>query len=222
MEVPIVATVSNLSEAVEQFRGASSSARQATFRELVARIRQTIREDGTAEAAEALRRTIAPSLDYTSFQTLDRLYQSLPAGALAAKKKVAFLAGCTTTAKLATSVKLAVFWMGGVIETFETDYGVYRQELLDPNSTLYEWRPDTIFLATGWRDLVHRPKLSSGYDEVARLVGAEYGEWSALWRTAHERTGCQIIQNNFDRPAWRQLDNHESRHPAAWAASSVW
>ena len=27
----------------------------------------------------------------------------------------------------------------------------------------------------------------------------------------HERTGCQIIQNNFDRPAWRQLNNHESR-----------
>src|SRR5262249_33687161 len=30
-----------------------------------------------------------------------------------------------------------------------------------------------------------------------------------------QRLGCQIIQNNFDAPAWRQLANHEMRHPTS-------
>jgi FkbH-like protein len=35
-----------------------------------------------------------------------------------------------------------------------------------------------------------------------------------FWRTAHERLNCQIVQNNFDTPPWRALDNYEMRHPA--------
>ena len=194
-----MATVSNLTEAVEQFRGASSKARQATFRELVARIRQAIREDGTAEAATAFRRTIAPSLDYTSFQTLYRLYQSLAGRAARRKRKSPFCGG-TTTAKLAMAVKLALFSMGGAVETFETDYGVYRQEFLDPNSALYEWRPNTIFLATGWRDWSIGPSCRADTAEVRGWSGPSMASGRACGGRRTSGPGCQIIQNNFDRP----------------------
>ena len=105
--------------------------------------------------------------------------------------------------------------MGGGVEIFEADYGVYRQEILDPNSELYRFQPNVVFLATSWRDLIHRPAIGLGRAEVAALVDAELADWSTLWRTAHDRLGCLVVQNSFDRPAWRQMDNHEMRHPAS-------
>ncbi len=90
-----------------------------------------------------------------------------------------------------------------------------------PDSDVYRFRPNIVFLATSWRDLIHRPALDlagtmySWSAEVTALVDAELADWSTLWRTAHDRLGCLVVQNSFDRPAWRQLDNHEMRHPAS-------
>ena len=205
-------TVNELTAAVEKFQAAPIKTRLPTFRDMAARIREAIRQGRTEEACAALRRAVAPSLDYTSFQTLYRLYKSLPAQTALGISKVAVLGGMTTS-KLAMAVELAYFSVGGRVESFETDYGTYRQDILDPGSALYEQKPNTIFLATCWRDLVYRPTLESDAAEVQRLVEVELAHWLNLWRTAHDHLGCQIIQNNFDRPAWRQLNNHDSRHP---------
>ncbi len=210
-----MASVIDLADAVEQFHAASLKARQPTFRELVALIREAIREGRIDEAGTALRRSIVPSLDYTSFQSLYRLYKTLAARTGPAEAKVAVLGGMTTT-KLAMAVELALYSMGGAVEAFETDYGVYRQDILDANSALYQAKPNTIVLAASWRDLSHRPTLGATSEEVQGLVEAEVAQWSSLWRSAHQRLGCQIIQNNFDRPAWQQLNNHESRQPGGF------
>ena len=86
----------------------------------------------------------------------------------------------------------------------------------NPESALYERRPASVFLATGWRDLTHRPSLADTREEVGQLVESEFATWATMWGTLHDRLGCQIIQNNFDRPAWRQLSNHESRQPGGF------
>ena len=127
--------------------------------------------------------------------------------------KLAILGGFTTT-QLAQAIELALFSMGGQVEVFEADYGVYRQEILDADSALYRFQPNVIFLATSWRELIHRPALEQDRAEVTALVEAELGDWSLLWQTAHDRLGCLVVQNNFDRPAWRQMDNHDTRHAA--------
>ena len=54
-----------------------------------------------------------------------------------------------------------------------------------------------------------------GRAEAAAVVDAEAADWSTLWRTAHDRLGCLVVKNTFDRPPWRQMDNHEMRHPAS-------
>jgi predicted enzyme involved in methoxymalonyl-ACP biosynthesis len=38
-----------------------------------------------------------------------------------------------------------------------------------------------------------------------------------LWRVAHEKLHCQIIQSNFAAPPWRVMGNLESRHPAGFS-----
>src|SRR5262249_12092565 len=80
----------------------------------------------------------------------------------------------------------------------------------------HQFRPEFVLLATTWRDIGHRPEMTDDRAAVARKIEAEVAEWSALWRAAHERLDCQIIQNNFDAPAARPLANLERRHPAGF------
>lgn len=184
------------------------------FAETLAALRALLAESRWAEAASALRRAYTPVCDFTTMQSFDRLFRKLkPHIGPMPKTKLALLGGFTT-APLAQAVELALFSMGGAVDVFEAEYGVYRQELLDPGSALYRFKPDVVFLAAGWRDLSRRPSIGHGRAEAAALVEAEFAGWSALWRAAHERLGCLVVQNTFDRPPWRALDNHELRHPA--------
>ena len=163
-----------------------------------------------------LPRLIAPTRDYTACQSLIRIVRRVRAYSARAKAqpRVAVL-GSFTTGPLVSLIDLFL-WSARVDATFyESDYGIYRQELLDPTSSLYEFRPTVVIIATTWRDVGHRPGLGETGPGVASMVAAEVDEWALLWKSAYERSGCQVIQNNFDIPPWRSLGNHENRHPAS-------
>ena len=70
---------------------------------------------------------------------------------------------------------------------------LFRQEILDSASQLYAFRPKIVFLATGWRDLMHTPPIRASRAEVRDVLDAEVAHWAALWRAAHERLGCHIL-----------------------------
>jgi FkbH-like protein len=103
------------------------------------------------------------------------------------------------------------------VEIYESEYGVLQQEILDPTSELHAFRPDILFLAINRRSLGRLPSERDNAANVDKLVSEETTAWSSLWQSAHDRLGCQIIQNNFDPPPWRVLSNHEKRHPAGLA-----
>ena len=65
-----MANFSKLTEAVEQFLGASEKTRKAAFQDLVAGIRSALAAGRVDEATAAVRCAVVPSLDYTSFQSL--------------------------------------------------------------------------------------------------------------------------------------------------------
>jgi FkbH-like protein len=211
----ILATVTDSPAALEKYLVASADDRPEVFGALLAELRALTAECRWEEAGELVERALLPNSDFTTFQSLYRIYCKLkPHLGPRPTIRLAILGGFTTT-QLAQAIKLALFCMGGDVEILEADYGVYRQEVLDPQSDLYRFQPNVVFLATSWRDLIHRPSLGLHRDEAAALVEAEFADWSKLWRTAHDRLGCLVLQNNFDRPAWRQMDNHEARHPAS-------
>ena len=112
-------------------------------------------------------------------------------------------------------IELFLFAAGVELELYEAPYGVFRQEILLADSPLYKFAPKAVFIATSWRDLGQFPELGEDAASVDQRVIAEQSQWSALWETLHKRLNCQVIQNNFDRPAWRQLGNHEPRHVAS-------
>jgi len=206
-----------LMAAVERCNAAGEDDRRAAFRALIERMKEA-RDAGQFEKlAGALRLALTPMLDYTSVQSLNRFYKLLPSALRGRSKlKLAVLGGFTTH-QLRELIELYLFAAGVSAEIYESNFGVFRQEILDPDSGLYEFDPNIVFLATHWRNLGHLPTLSDSPQKVNDQLEEEYGDWAQLWQTLHDRLGSQILQNNFDTPAWRALDNHEMRHSGALA-----
>ena len=122
-----------------------------------------------------------------------------------------------TANQLVELIDLCLVGVGVSVDLYTPEYGTLRQEVLDPTATLYDFKPQTVFLASNWRDLSHVANLADNRGRVEELLELEYQHWATLWDLLHKRLGCQIIQNNFDCPPWRQLDNYEMRHHAGLA-----
>ncbi len=179
-------------------------------------LKELIHDERWDELAAILPRLIMPSIDYTTAGSLYRVMSRLGKHRALGKRtvKIAIL-GSSTTHQLAQFLELHLFAAGVSCEIHEADYGVFRQEIWDPDSELYRFRPDVLVLATSRRDLGGLPSLAEDRGAVESRMRTELAEWTKLWKTAHDRLNCQIIQNNFESPPWRTLGNHEGRHPAS-------
>jgi FkbH-like protein len=205
-----------MEDSLQIFLAASERDRPVAFAMVAARLREALDAARYDEAAALLRRAVFPSIDYTSAQALVRLRQKLR-GQTASNHKIKLaVLGSFTTKQLVALIDLHLFAMGVEAEIYEGEYGVFRQEILDPTSEFYQFAPKILFLATTWRDLGRRPGFDSDQAAVCSTIQAEQGDWSALWQTAHHHLGCQIIQNNFTIPPWRSFGNHEARHPGSF------
>ncbi|HKQ97656.1 MAG TPA: HAD-IIIC family phosphatase [Candidatus Polarisedimenticolia bacterium] len=206
----------SLQDAVEAHLAATLTGGGEATPRLITLLRGTIESGDPVEAAAALRAAAVPGIDYTTAQSLARLQRRLTARWPPAGKplRVALLANQTSD-QLAAFLELFLFAAGLSIELYRPDYGVLRQEILDPGSGLYRHAPRFVFLATSWRDLGPPPGLAATAAEAAGAIDREFAGWAALWEKAHAGLGCQILQNNFDAPAWRQADNLEMRLPGS-------
>lgn len=81
-------------------------------------------------------------------------------------------------------------------------YGVWRQEVLSPQSTLYQTNPEFIWFFTNRRDI----------EELGRMSPQEaVNNLRTLWDVIRERLpGIGIVQNNCDLPAERVFGNFEA------------
>ena len=163
-----------------------------------------------------LRGSLSPDMDFTKATSSTRLLSKLRrAGAHSATTARIAVLGSTTTTQLSALVDAFLSAHNIDAEIYEAPYGLLRQEVLDPTSELYRFRPQFIFLATTRRDLGTLPSPASLKEAVDKAVEAAVGEWTSLWQIVHDRLGCQVIQNNFDAPPWRVFGNLESSHTGA-------
>jgi FkbH-like protein len=208
-------TVPGLNELVDRLISADGG-REIAYAGVLTALKNSIQMGEFDEAGTAIRRVATADLDYTAIQSLSRLYRKCRAHCQTGLQplKLAVLSSSTTT-QLVEFIELFLFAGGVAAEVYEADFGLFRQEIIDPNSNFYRFAPGAIYIATHWRDLTRLPSIGDDAALVDALLAAEQAEWSELWRMAHDRAGCQIIQNNFDHPLWRQLGNHEMRHPAS-------
>ncbi|MCW5797579.1 MAG: HAD family hydrolase [Nitrospira sp.] len=109
--------------------------------------------------------------------------------------KVAIVSSYTTT-QLCPLLQLAAARLGIHIDLYESSYGQYQQDIIDPGSRLYAFGPDVVILAVHEGDL-RLPEYSSTPEQEIRT---EVDRWTTLWRLVSERARARVIQHNFALP----------------------
>ncbi len=195
---------------------AGGATRRTSLRALLKDLEGALAAGDVESVAVRFQQAVVPDLDFTSASSLARFLRRIreTRGSRTKRTRIAVLGG-TTTAQLTSFLDLFLFACGVDTQVYEADYGVFRQEILDPESELYRFQPQIVFLATSRRDLGRLPAASDGPEAVEAAVAAEVKDWVTLWQLAHDQLRCQIIQNNFETPPWRAFGNFELSHAAS-------
>ncbi len=120
------------------------------------------------------------------------------------------LLGSSTLRHLLPSLRIAGLRRGLLLELYETAYGQYMQELLDPASPLAAFRPDLVLLAL---DARHLGRLTA-----TETVAGTLRHLAECWRLAREHLGATVIQQTCLPVFPDLLGSNEHRLPTSPAA----
>lgn len=109
--------------------------------------------------------------------------------------KVALLGSYTTT-QFGAMLCLAARRLGITVDLYESHYGQYQQEIIDPRSGLYAFGADMVILAVHEKDL-QLPEFSQRPEED---IQQEVSRWTRLWKLVGERSHARVVQHNFALP----------------------
>lgn len=168
------------------------------FEQRIERARARFARKDFGGAAADIREAVRHPVDYRRLERAGRLLRKLPREQLEAQRRIRIgLLGGFTTQLLRPLLEVVCFRDGIMAEIYEAEYGVFRQEVLDPTSALHHFRPDVVILATSWRD-AHLPPVHPDPDQaVQSLVDGLAG----LWRICNQTLGAHVIQHAFDAPS---------------------
>lgn len=163
------------------------------FRSELSQIKQSL---GSHDNQLQQIRTLANhNLDFRQINRIDSLMGQLPAEQTAPSKLRLAIVGSSTVEHLVPSIRVAALRRGVWIDAYVAPYGLYRQEILNPASTLYQFSPDVVLMALGADALsVHLP-LNSSSEVVQDVVQQQVGDWENLWTVLSQQCGATIIQN---------------------------
>jgi FkbH-like protein len=141
--------------------------------------------------AVALLRSLALSqMEFTQLGKLDRVFtMALAAGPLPGLEPLRLaILGSSTTNHLPAAIRIGGLRRGLAVEVYEAPYGMYRQELLSPDSGLAQFQPDAILLALDAHHIVGAEGTS---------VDAALDLMRSCWRQARTSFPCQVIQQTL-------------------------
>lgn len=159
-------------------------------------------------------------LDFIQTNALDHVIRSkLGADTLVAEGvptiRLAVL-GSSTVTHLLPGIRVAGLRRNLRIIVYEADYGQYRQELLDPGSSLYHFLPDTVLFALDAYHLAARISPAMDAEEAEQALMAAVEDLTGLWNIARERLGATTILHQTALPVLPELiGNNEERLPGS-------
>jgi FkbH-like protein len=94
------------------------------------------------------------------------------------------------------------------LDIYQTGFGQFRQEILDPQSGLYAFAPEVVVLAVEGRDwfpAVYRHYVDNIDTAVETLLPQAQAEMELLLTTLRKQAKATVLMHNFAPPLWRQL-----------------
>ncbi|MDO6413679.1 HAD-IIIC family phosphatase [Sphingomonas sp. BIUV-7] len=186
------------------------------------RIAEIERSEVGEAAWNALVALAGVKLDFVRVGRLDkalmRLFGDGPPVNLATRPiRLAVLAS-STTAQLASALRVAGLRRGLWITLYEPDYGQYRQELANPASGLYGFAPTAILFALDAGHLVGDVDPALNPESAEAVVHQRCDLLQSLWRSARAAFGAQIIQQTVLPVFPPLLGSNEQNLPGSRAA----
>lgn len=126
--------------------------------------------------------------------------------------RVAIVSGYTSE-PLANAMRVALLTEGFRAEVYEAPFGVYRQEILTPNSNLYAFEPNLILVVAPATDITAMPAGPVSQNDVEMALDREVEQWRVLWAELNKSSNAAILQHTFDIPDYTFLGIAERRTP---------
>ncbi|MCC6239319.1 MAG: HAD family hydrolase [Phycisphaerales bacterium] len=133
--------------------------------------------------------------DFLTWQGVTGLVKKYFAGSWSGFQRQARVAilGSYTTVQFKQMLAVAAIKYGIQLELYESDFGQYQQDIVDPDSRLYRFDPQFVILATHAGE-VHLPDFT---DDPTAALERETARWVGLWQRLRQRSKAKIIQHNF-------------------------
>jgi FkbH-like protein len=171
---------------------------------------RTVESAQRSDPQSALEQFIALAnsrIDFIQTARLDRAIQRAETwlrGLVNAAKpiRLALLGSCTLT-HLSPGIRIGAMRRGVWVDVYEGGYGMYRQEIQDKQSELYQFRPDVLLLSIDAYHLVGT-KDATVADALQGLRDC--------WRMARDNLGCAVIQQTVLPVFPPLMGNNEHRY----------
>lgn len=167
--------------------------------------RLLVRAKRFREGAEILKTAISLNPPYSFFVKSEKILGKIISSGKWTPRRTIRLAllGSSTTTFLAPVLIAITFKDDIKLDMYESEFGNFRQEILNPASGLYSFKPEAVVLILNHRDLALLPIQSnhavSGFITVTRN----------LWAVLQRQNPCHIVQIGIDLPpygSWGYLE----------------
>ena len=173
---------------------------------LFARARITAKSNDFNSAILDAQQALKTYPNYSTYAKVDRLIGKLiQSDSFNPKRKFKLaLLGSVTTSMLRSVLQASCFAANLQVEIYEGLFGSYKQEILDPGSRLYEFKPDVALIINTYRDL-HLAPVDENFDACKQA-----DQQRNLWQKLKQNSACHIIQTSIALPnfdSWSMLED---------------
>ena len=161
-------------------------------------LRAALQADNASWCLENLARLSGYQLGFLETLQLDRAISEL--GLKEASGfvpiRLAILASSTVD-HLPPAIRVAGLRRKLLIDVHSGAYGQYRQDLLNPTTSLHQFSPQTVLFSLTAREILSDVPVTAAVSDVDEAINRSIDELRLLWGKAHETFNAAIIQQTF-------------------------
>jgi FkbH-like protein len=161
-------------------------------------LRAALKLQNPADCLEQLASLAQYRLDFQEMLQLGRAFDRLTSkrNSSFSSLRIAILAS-TTIDHLRPAIRVAGLRRRILFDVYTGAYAQYRQEILDPSSSLHGFAPQIILFSLTARDTIATLPITARATEVNETIARFVDEIRLLWAKAHEIFKATIIQQSF-------------------------
>jgi FkbH-like protein len=122
--------------------------------------------------------------------------------------RIAVLGG-STTHSLVEMLELLLLSTGFAPIFHESEYGRFYEDAVQDPQALIDFRPGIVYVYTSCHNIPPLPPGTSE-SELPGHIENQLSRFRAIWDSLEEKLSCQIIQNNFELPAYAIFGNMDA------------